>query len=232
LGAPLRATYRTAVIIAVAVLLSSNAFAAHIRGPRYRRSSVRHTRQVRWTPMLRGSHDSLLRQNAEIDRLQLPRIANEGELLSLIAREQLVPITASEWLRVDSRLEPSRRFCRPWTRHFLEDLGAEYYKQFHQPIQVNSAVRTVDQQKKLRRINGNAAPAAGEVASSHLAGLTVDIGRRGMSRKQQQFVEQYLVNLRSLNLVEAAEERRQAVFHVMVSEGYTAWREARRVANR
>lgn len=227
----MRATYRTAVIILVGLLFSSNGFAAHIQG-RYRRAAVRHTRQVRWTPVLRGSHDSLLRQNAEIDRLQLPRIANDGELQTLIARDELLPLPESESLRVDPRLEASRRFCRPWTRQFLQDLGSDYYKQFRTPIQVNSAVRTVDQQKKLRRTNGNAAPADGEAASSHLAGLTVDIARHNMSRKQQQFVEKYLLNLRSLGLVEAAEERRQAVFHVMVGEGYTAWRETQKLASR
>jgi hypothetical protein len=227
----LRATYRTAVVILVALLSSSNLFAAHIHA-RYQHRAARHPRGVRWMPVLRGSHHSLLRQNAEIDRLQLPRIADDDELQSLIARDELVPIIPSEALRLDPRLEPSRRFCRPWTRQFLEDLAAESYKQVRQPIQVNSAVRTVDQQKKLRRINANAAPATGEAASSHLAGLTVDIARRGMNRKQQRFVEQYLLNLRQLGLVEAAEERRQAVFHVMVSEGYTAWREARRVAKR
>ncbi len=227
----MRATYRTAVIILAGLLSSSNMFAAHIHG-RYHHSTVRHIRHVRWTPVLRGSHDSLLRQNAEIDRLQLPRIADDGELQTMIAHEELVPIAESESLRVDPRLELSRRFCRPWTRQFLEDLGAEYYKQFHAPIQVNSAVRTVAQQKKLRRTNGNAAPADGAVASSHLAGVTVDIARHGMGRKQQRFVEKYLLNLRTLGLVEAAEERRQPVFHVMVAEGYTAWREAQRLAKR
>ena len=36
-----------------------------------------------WNPMFRPSHDSLLRQNEEIDRLDLPRIQDDDELEAL-----------------------------------------------------------------------------------------------------------------------------------------------------
>src|ERR1700722_10204487 len=136
-------------------------------------------RRLLWNPVFRPSRDSLLRQNEEIDRLELPRIQDEAELEQLIARQELVPIVASQTLRFDPRLDPDRRYCRPWTRDFLDDLSEAYYQQFHSPIQVNSAVRTVLVQKKLRRHNRNAAPEKGENASSHLAGITDDIQRRG-----------------------------------------------------
>ena len=180
--------------------------------------------------LLKGSHDSLVRQNAEIDRLQLVRIQNDQALEELIARDQLVALPQSNFVRIDPRLEESRRFSRPWTRLFLEDFGQAYYKRFHQPIQVNSAVRTVEQQERLARHNHNAAPADGDTASSHLAGLTVDIAKKGMTRRQRAFTEKYLVKMRNLGLVEAVEERRQACFHVMVSDRYTAWRESEKLA--
>jgi Family of unknown function (DUF5715) len=192
-------------------------------------SSKHHARFVRWNPMFRPSHESLLRQNEEIDRLELPRIADDDELEALKSRELLVPINQSEFLRFDPRLDPSRRYCRPWTRDFLEDLSQAYYHRFHQQIQVNSAVRTVLVQRKLRRHNRNAAPERGETASSHLAGLTVDLQRRGMSRDQVRFMERYLFYLRALGLVEPEEERRQWVFHVMVSDRYADWREAQTI---
>jgi uncharacterized protein DUF5715 len=192
-------------------------------------SSKHHARFVRWNPMFRPSHESLLRQNEEIDRLELPRIADDDELEALKSRELLVPINQSEFLRFDPRLDPSRRYCRPWTRDFLEDVSQAYYHRFHQQIQVNSAVRTVLVQRKLRRHNRNAAPERGETASSHLAGLTVDLQRRGMSRDQVRFMERYLFYLRALGLVEPEEERRQWVFHVMVSDRYADWREAQTI---
>jgi hypothetical protein len=174
----------------------------------------------------------MVRQNEEINRLQLARIADDDELDALVQKQELVALPSDKFVRVDPRLDENRRYCRPWTQDFLNDLGQAYYKEFRQPIQVNSAVRTVAQQEKLMRHNGNAAPADGPIASSHLAGLTVDIAKHGMNRKQRKWMEQYLVRLRDQGLIEAAEERKQAVFHVMVSDRYTGWRETEKLASR
>jgi len=162
--------------------------------------------------------------------MDLPRIKDDAELQELIGREELVPIETSEALRIAPTLAANRRYCRPWTRDFLQDLSEAYYKEFHSQMQVNSAVRTVQVQKKLRRHNRNAAPEKGETASSHLAGITVDIQRRGMSREQMAWVEQYMMPLKELGLVEPEEERHQVVFHVAVSGRYADWREARMLA--
>lgn len=210
------------------------AFGLHqyVPTPHPRRAARRraHLRRLRWDPVFRPSRDSLLRQNEEIDRLDLPRIQDDAELEQLKASEDLVPIVAGPTLRFDPRLDPDRRYCRPWTRDFLDDLSQAYYQQFHNQIQVNSAVRTVKVQKKLRRHNRNAAPAEGDLASSHLAGITVDIQRRGLSREQIKWVENYMMPLKNLSLIEPEEERHQWVFHVMVSGRYTDWREAKMLA--
>src|SRR5579872_783390 len=142
----------------------------------------RHLRWTRWNPMFRPSHESLLIQNAEIDRLELPRIEDETELEALKADGSLLEIRSGEMLRFDPRLDPSRRYCRSWTLNFVDDLSQAFYHRFHQQIQVNSAVRTVKIQKRRRRHNRHAAPADGDTASSHLAGVTVDLQRRGMSK--------------------------------------------------
>ncbi len=219
-----------AVVLAflVTVAVCGQAFGLHrYIAPRHvRHASLRaglrrgRSRRVAWNPMFRPSHDSLLRQNQEIDRLELPRIQNDAELEQLKASQDLVQILPSRTLRFDPRLDPSRRYCRPWTRDFLGDLSDAYYQQFHAQIQVNSAVRTVVVQKKLRRHNRNAAPEKGETASSHLAGITVDIQRRGMTKAQVKWVEQYLVPLKDAGLVEPEEERHQWVFHIAVSGRY------------
>lgn len=216
-----------------ALAAGGQAFAMHrYTGQRYtarrtsHHSTRRHLRRIVWNPMFRPSHESLLLQNEEIDRLDLPRIADDLELEQLKQSLALVPINQSEALRFDPRLDPARRYCRPWTRDFVDDLSQSYYHRFHDQIQVNSAVRTVLVQKKLRRHNRNAAPEYGETASSHLAGLTLDLQRRGMTREQVHFVERYLFYLRALVLVEPEEERRQWVFHVMVSERYADWRKS------
>jgi hypothetical protein len=221
------------VVALFTLAVASRAFALHgytaKRTTTTRRTTKRHIRRIRWNPMFRPSHDSLLRQNEEIDRLDLPRIQDDDELEALKESQALVAIRTGATLRIDPRLDPNRRYCRPWTRDFVEDLSQAYYNKFHAQIQVNSAVRTVKVQKKLRRHNRNAAPAEGETASSHLAGLTLDIQRRGMSKEQIRFVQRYLFYLTALGLVEPEEERRQWVFHVMVSERYAAWRQSQDV---
>ena len=227
-------TERAFLVVLLAVAVCGQAFGLHQYVPSHhvRHTSRRraHARRILWNPVFRPSRDSLLRQNEEIDRLELPRIQNDAELEQLIASEDLVPIVAGQTLRFDPRLNPDRRYCRPWTLDFLDDLSSAYYQQFHTSIQVNSAVRTVQVQRKLRRHNRNAAPEKGETASSHLAGITVDIQRRGMTRQQIQWTEQYILPLKNLGLVEPEEERHQWVFHVMVSGRYTDWRESKMLA--
>ncbi len=198
----------------VAVAAPGTAFALHRVDRRHR--FLRHLRGILWHPMFRPSHDSLIRQNEEIDRIDLPRIQNDAELEALKASGALVPIEETESLKIERGLDPSRRFCRPWTRDFITDLSEVYYRQFHAQIQVNSAVRTVKGQKKLRRHNRNAAP-------------TVDLQRRGLSKDEIRFIERYLFYLNALGLVEPEEERRHWCFHVMVSDRYSDWRQTQTI---
>jgi hypothetical protein len=216
-----------AALIFVLALATAFPAAASFRSP-YRRHSFRHAhvRVARWNPVLRGSHDSMLRQNEEIDRLKLVRIADDQQLEELELRGELVSLPESRALQIAANLELNRRFCRPWTRDFLEDLSQAFYAQFHQPIEITSLVRTVDQQARLQRSNHNAAPIDGDTASSHLAGLTVDIGKRPMSRRERDWISQYVLRLQQLGLVEAAEERRQACYHIMVSNRYDDYRQS------
>jgi Family of unknown function (DUF5715) len=217
-------------LLLLTLALAGQAFAVRpVVSPRYHR--MHRLRRMAWNPVFKPSHQSLLLQNAEIDRLSLPRIYDDKELNRLIANQDLVPIVPSETLRIQPTLDPGRRFCRPWTRDFVEDISAAYYKEFHQQIQVNSAVRTVLVQRKLRRHNRNAAPESGEIASSHLAGVTIDLQRRGMSKAQVKWMEEYMRPLKELGLVEPEEERRQWCFHIMVSGEYTSWRETRALAD-
>jgi Family of unknown function (DUF5715) len=210
------------MLLALCSGLSERAFA--VRHAVLQKSHRRHFRWLHWHPMFRPSHESLLLQNAEVDRMNLPRIQDDTELEALKADGLLVAIIPSESLRIEPSLDPSRRYCRPWTLDFVNDLSQAYYNRFHAQIQVNSAVRTVKVQKKLRRHNRNAAPYEGETASSHLAGLTVDLQRRGMSKEQIRWMEHYLFYMKSVGLVEPEEERRHWCFHIMVSGRYDEWR--------
>jgi Family of unknown function (DUF5715) len=223
---------RQFVAISVLAMLSGSAFGARptmMHRPVHHSSHRKHLRWARWNPMFRPSHESLLLQNAEVDRLELPRIQDEAELEALKTDGSLVPIVPSQSLRIEPSLDRSRRYCRPWTLEFVNDLSQAYYNRFHEQIQVNSAVRTVKVQKKLRRHNRNAAPWDGDTASSHLAGVTVDLQRRGMTKQQIAWMEHYLFYMKALGLVEPEEERRHWCFHIMVSGHYDEWRESQSI---
>jgi hypothetical protein len=192
----------------------------------------RRVRHLHWNPLFKGSHEMLVKQNEIIDQMELPRIADDDELEQIIDNEELVPLRESSSLKIASNLKETRRYCKPWTRDFVQDFSQAFYDEFHKPIQVNSAVRTIAQQKKLRRHNRNAGPIEGETASTHLTGITLDISKRGLTRKQHQWIERYFLPLKEKGLIDPVEERRQAVFHVVVFDRYTDWRDSQQnVAN-
>src|SRR6266480_8122453 len=220
---------KSALLVLTTLAVSCQAFAVRpVVSPRYHRMHRFH--RVPWNPVFKPSHESLLLQNAEINRLNLPRIRDDKQLQRLIAGGDLVAIPPSETLRIQPSLDPGRRYCRPWTLDFLEDISEAYYKEFHDQIQVNSAVRTVLVKKKLRRHNRNAAPETGETASSHLAGLTVDLQRRGMSKAQVKWMEAYMRPLKQLGVIEPEEERHHWCFHIMVGGSYSEYRATRMLA--
>lgn len=184
------------------------------------RSSHR-SRYSKFNPLFPGSHDLLVEQNAELDRLQVPRMNNEYELIRSEMSNELVPVSETESLKIAEDLADTRRYCRPWTRDFLQDLSRAFYDVFRAPLQVNSLVRTADQQRILRRHNHFAAPEAGETASTHLAGVTVDLSRRGLSNTEYQWIRSYLMPLQEKGMVNPIEER-QPVLHIVVFEKYSA----------
>ncbi len=208
------------VVLTSFLLVATHAFALHATTKRPHKRTTRHARRIAWNPMFRGSHELLVRENMQIDELQLPRITNDDELEQLEAAEELVPVADSTSLSVAGNLTPTRRYCRPWTRDFLQDFSAAYYAEFQKPITVTSLVRTAEQQKKLRRRNRNAAPQEGDTASTHLTGMTFDILKRGMTKKQKDWVNAYFLPLKQRGAIEPIEERRQPVFHVTVFNTY------------
>ncbi|ABF41578.1 hypothetical protein Acid345_2577 [Candidatus Koribacter versatilis Ellin345] len=183
-----------------------------------------------WNPLFRPTHESMLVQNEQMHAMELPPIKNTDELEELKSNGALAPFEESDHLHIAKGLPMDRAFARPWTVDFVEDVAREYYEEFGVPLQLNSAVRTVQVQRKLRRHNGNAAPESGDIISSHLAGTTVDIQRGGLTKPQHQWLENYFANLKALGLIEPEEERRHYCFHVMVYQDYDKWRDQPAVA--
>lgn len=179
---------------------------------------------------LRGSLASLQRQNTRLEAEGMERILDEDDLNSRIAHGLLTPLPASANLTVNPSLPENRRYCRSWTARFLSDLAKAHAAAFHRPFQVNSAVRTVEYQKRLMRTNGNAASAEGDIVSPHLTGATIDIGKQGMTRAELMWMRRTLLALQNAGKIDVEEEFEQACFHITVYKTYTAPRPAHKLA--
>lgn len=169
---------------------------------------------------LRGNRASLERQNQRLEAEGLERIEDESDLAARIAHHLLVPVPVSDALAINTNLPVNHRYCRPWTARFLSDLAAAHQAKFHRPLQVSSAVRTVAYQKKLMQVNGNAAPAEGDVVSPHLTGATVDIAKDNLSRAEMAWMRRYLLTIEAQGKIDVEEEFQQACFHIAVYKDY------------
>ncbi|MGD0096841.1 MAG: DUF5715 family protein [Terracidiphilus sp.] len=170
---------------------------------------------------LRGSYESLVRQNEISENADsLERIQDDDDLADRIASGMLVPVPVSAALAINGSLPDNRRYCRPWTASFLSDLARAHAAQFHAPLLVTSAVRTVEYQKQLERVNGNAAAAEGDIASPHLTGATIDIAKQGLSRQQIAWMRARLLSLQNAGKIDVEEEFHQSCFHITVYKSY------------
>jgi hypothetical protein len=172
-------------------------------------------------PPLRGSYESLVRQNEKTeDKDGLERIEDDADLNDRIARKMLVPVPVSAALNVNQNLPENRRYCRPWTARFLADLARAHAAVFHGPLEVSSAVRTVEYQKQLMKVNGNATSAEGDIASPHLTGATIDIAKNLLSRKEVAWMRAWLLPLQNVGKIDVEEEFKQSCFHITVYKSY------------
>jgi len=169
---------------------------------------------------LRGSFESLLRQNTRSEDEGLERILDDDDLNQRIADGLLVPVPANSELAINGNLPENRRYCRPWTAYFLTDLARAHAAEFKHPLMVTSAVRTVEYQRKLIEVNGNAAAADGDVASPHLTGGSIDIAKSSMSKKEIAWMRRWLLPLQQSGQIDVEEEFKQACFHITVYNTY------------
>jgi hypothetical protein len=171
-------------------------------------------------PPMRGTREILVHQNLIADEEGLSRIQDDDDLRRMRSERMLVDFPESASLHVNPELAGDRRCARPWTVHFAAEIARAYYERFHQPLQVNSAVRTVAYQVRLRRVNGNAAGIGGDMASPHLTGEALDFGKRDMSTAEIAWMRMYLRPLMQVGKVDVEEEFQQACFHISVYRAY------------
>ncbi len=99
---------------------------------------------------------------------------------------------------------------RPAALKILEEVGSAYRRQFNRPLPVSSLVRPEEYQHTLRRYNRAAVLIE---TPPHSTGLAFDIDYRYMSVAEQNFVMNYLAQLKRDGRIEVLRER-GANFHV------------------
>jgi len=176
--------------------------------------------RIKMLPAMKGSHEILVHQNQMAVADGLDRIEDDDELQQMRHAKLLVSLPNNESIMVNDTMPANRRYARPWTVRFLNDLSRAHYARFHTPLVITSAVRTVEFQKHLVRINGNAAPPTGDVASPHLYGQAIDLGKRGMSMTEIAWMRAYLTPVEASGKVDVEEEFQQACFHISVYRRY------------
>jgi hypothetical protein len=178
---------------------------------------------------LKGTHEILVHQNTMADDEGLERVQDDYDLRRMRAAHLLVDYPESASLHINPELAADRRCGRVWSVRFATTIAHDFYARFHQPLQVNSAVRTVAFQVRLQRTNGNAAGIDGDTASPHLTGQAMDLGKRNMSMAQIAWMRSYLLPLMQAGKVDVEEEFQQACFHISVYRSYLPAPAKRRV---
>jgi len=171
-------------------------------------------------PPLKGTREILVHQNVMADNAGLSRIQDDADLDRMRADHLLLSFPDITALEINEDLPMNRRCARPWTVKFAADTARAFYARFHEPLRLNSAVRTVDYQLRLQRVNGNAAAVDGDGASPHLTGQAIDFGKHGMSVAQIAWMRSYLLPLMQAGKIDVEEEFQQACFHISVYGSY------------
>lgn len=104
------------------------------------------------------------------------------------------------------------RSMRPAARKVMEEIAADYRRQFDRPLPVSSLVRPEQYQHALRKVNRNATTID---TPPHSTGLAFDIDYRYMSPAEQMFLMNDLARIKKEGRIEVIRER-NANYHVFV----------------
>jgi uncharacterized protein DUF5715 len=101
-------------------------------------------------------------------------------------------------------------FVRPEARDVVLEVAHQYHERFHRLLPVTSLVRTQRYQRRLSRVNPNAALVD---TAPHTTGCAFDISYKYMASDEQNFVMDVLARLEDEGRIEVLRERRNH-FHV------------------
>jgi|ERR1035437_1288063 hypothetical protein len=175
-----------------------------------------HRGRPRENKIFAANHDSVRLENEAANDMGAFRYFTQAQVDEDVYSGKLVALYNHTQYVVSPKLPMNRRYALPSTVSFLDTFAMEFYRQFHQPLMVDSAVRPATTQRSLSRWNRNAAPAYGDRASTHERGTTLDLSKR-MTKAQQRWMIMRLLYYRALGLVLVIQER--GCWHIFVGGG-------------
>lgn len=177
--------------------------------------------QLRWfAAPIPASRGHLVRENARVTAERLSRVPTRPSLERFVRAGLLVRVPEEARGFYVADVPRWRRVARPWTRLFVRQLGEALHTLFGSRLRVTDLTRTAAVQEALGEWNGNAAPARGAIASTHLTGASVDLSKVEHSDVELAWLRLVLGRLTAQGLVSAIEEFAQPHFHVMVFRAY------------
>ena len=110
-------------------------------------------------------------------------------------------------------------FLRPEARDILLELAQAYHERFDRLLPVSSRVRTERYQRRLSRVNRNAARVD---IPPHATGMAFDISYKFMAADEQNFLMEHVARLEAEGKVEALRENRNAIHIYTFTDGRPA----------
>jgi hypothetical protein len=154
----------------------------------------------------------------EASSFSIPKILNYPQMDSLIYAEKLVNVPEESESYYIQKLTHSRPALLPQAYDVLLEITDLFYEKTGKKLSISSLVRTEETQKKLRRVNRNAAKGT----SAHVFGAAFDISYsqynhvRGRNWNYENILQQILDDLVAEGKIFYIKERRQPCFHITV----------------
>lgn len=174
-------------------------------------------------PRLSESQSLLRRERVE-------RFETIREIQKAVVKGLLYPIPNAGVIYAVDSLPAERRFCRPYSLNFMQDLAKEMLDSLNKRLLVTSCIRDEKAQSRLRRLSKSAAPVKGKSSTTHYSGAAVDVSFRSvdlasekivrLSWKERQVVTRALKRRKKKGLLVFGVESAKNHWHVVVSKKY------------
>ena len=160
------------------------------------------TASVLTAQSLKGSHESLVKQESVAQANGFPYLRTASDVISAAHSGQLVTLPGNEDYQLADNV--SYPYARPEVKGFVEEIANRYAATCGERLVVTSLTRPIDQQP------WNASP-----MSVHPTGIAVDL-RRSASPACRRWLEDALLMLEGKGLIEATRESFPPHYHVSV----------------